>query len=802
MNPEPKSLKEAKELLAQQEQVIADLQVQIAGSPQLQNNESLNIVNEISNEAGEYLEAFFNNTVDIVTLAEADTQRIIKVNTTATQLLGYSEEELLQLHIYDLDNGRDKAAVAKHMKDYISAGQRVFEVQHKTKSGELIDLLANVRPVNIAQKHHILSLYTDISYLKQIEYQSQENLQKYDDLVNSVNGIIWEADIKSWTFTYVSQQAERLLGYTPQEWMNDPDFWENHIHPDDLENALAFTKKQRDMKKSYSHEYRFIAADGSIVWLRDIVSLILDEAGEIDLLRGVMIDITYLKKIERQNQETLKSHSDLVNSINGIIWETNAKTSAATYINERVESILGYTAEQWLNTPNFWASHIHPEDQSWVIEQGITNTKNKEPYDLKYRFTTADDRTVWVHDTVTIKLDELGNPHLLRGVMIDITKQKEIEESLQQSENRYRQMFEHNKAIKFLVDPENGAFLDANPAAVEFYGYTLEEFKNMTVHDISPFSPESVKAALAAASNEQQDYFQFQHQLKSGEARDVEIYSGPINFGEKIVLYSIVHDITDRRQKEREIQDLTETLEQRVGKRTSQLQEINQELEAFAYSISHDLRAPLRAITGYSNILHADFSEELPAQAQEYLERIDQSSQKMDQLIHDLLMLSRLGRQTLRIHEIDYCKMTKRIFAEQIKAFPDRKFDLTTCKICPNINADPQLLEIMVSNLIANAIKFTQMREFPQIEFGAIENNDEEVIYFVKDNGIGFKMDYADKLFTPFQRLHGESEFKGTGIGLAIVSRVIQRHNGRIWVESEPDKGTTFYFTIGKNLTI
>lgn len=795
MNPEPKSLKEAKLLLAEQEQIIVDLQAQIAENAHLKDNEA-------GNAAKKYLEAFFNNTVDIVTLAEADTQRIIKANTVATKLLGYTEEELLQRHIYDLDNGRNKANVAKNIKEIISAGQRVFEVQHRTKSGELIDLLANVRPVKIAQKTHILSLYTNISYLKSIERLAQENLQKYSELVNSIDGIIWEADIKTWHFTYLSQQAERLLGYTPEEWMNDADFWVNHIHPDDLKNTLAYTKKQRDLKKSYSHEYRFIAADGSIFWLRDIVSLILDEAGEIDLLRGVMIDVTYLKKIERQNQENLKNHNDLVNSIDGIIWETNAKTSAATYINERVESILGYSVEEWLNTPNFWASHIHPEDQSWVIEQAITNTQNKEPYDLKYRFIAADGRTVWVHDIVTIKLDELGSPHLLRGVIIDITRQKEIEESLQQSENRYRQMFEHNKAIKFLVDPENGAFLDANPAAVEFYGYTLDEFKSMTAYDLNPFAPESVKEALTAASNEQQAYFQFQHQLKSGEARNVEVYSGPITYGEKIVLYSIVHDITDRRQKEQEIQDLTETLEQRVGKRTSQLQEINQELEAFAYSISHDLRAPLRAITGYSNILHADFSEELPAQAQEYLQRIDQASKKMDRLINDLLMLSRLGRQTLRIHEINYCEMTKRIFAEQIKSFPDRNFSITTCKTCPNINADPKLLEIMVSNLIANAIKFTKMRETPQIEFGAIENNDEEVIYFIKDNGIGFNMDYADKLFSAFQRLHSETEFEGTGIGLAIAKRVIQRHNGRIWVESEPDKGTTFYFTIGENLTI
>jgi len=264
--------------------------------------------------------------------------------------------------------------------------------------------------------------------------------------------------------------------------------------------------------------------------------------------------------------------------------------------------------------------------------------------------------------------------------------------------------------------------------------------------------------------------------------------------GNLISIVGTVQDITERKRAEEEIKRLNADLEGRIRERTAQLEASNKELESFAYSVSHDLRAPLRAMDGFSAALFSGYPDKLDEQGRHYLNRIQAASQRMGQLINDLLNLSRVTRGEFITRQVDLSTLAREIAAELQARDPQRKAEFA---IDPQmvVQGDAHLLRIALNNLLGNAWKFTGPRLQAHIEVGLAEQAGER-IYFVRDNGVGFDMTYADKLFTPFQRLHGMREFPGTGIGLATVQRIITRHGGRVWPEAAVDQGATFFFTI------
>jgi len=263
------------------------------------------------------------------------------------------------------------------------------------------------------------------------------------------------------------------------------------------------------------------------------------------------------------------------------------------------------------------------------------------------------------------------------------------------------------------------------------------------------------------------------------------------------IVGDIIVNALERKQAEESIRKLNDELEQRVIQRTQQLEAANQELEAFAYSVSHDLRAPLRAIDGFSLALVEDYKGQLDDGAISYLDRVRAASQRMGELIDDLLKLSRITRSEMVHHLVNLSALVEEITTELQDSDPDRD---VTFHIQPGISAqgDQQLLRVMLTNLLNNAWKFTSKKEQAIIEFGCLDNDAGIPVHFVRDNGAGFNMDYADKLFGTFQRLHSRYEFEGTGIGLATVKRIVLRHGGRIWAEGEVGHGATFYFTLGE----
>jgi PAS domain S-box-containing protein len=265
--------------------------------------------------------------------------------------------------------------------------------------------------------------------------------------------------------------------------------------------------------------------------------------------------------------------------------------------------------------------------------------------------------------------------------------------------------------------------------------------------------------------------------------------------GQPSGVMEINNDITARVQAEQQLRELNQQLEDRVRRRTAELETANKELEAFSYSVSHDLRGPLRTMDGFSQALMEDHASSLNEKGQHYLNRIRTAAQKMGQLIDDMLQLSRLTRAEMRVRPIDLSEMATKLIEELRASEPGRQVDV---HIEPGleVTADPGLLQVALYNLFTNAWKFTSRRERALIEFGQVSNG-LRTAFFVRDNGAGFDMRYADHLFSPFQRLHAEEDFKGTGIGLATVHRIIRRHDGRIWAEAAEGQGATFYFELG-----
>ncbi|WP_051180797.1 MHYT domain-containing protein [Thermithiobacillus tepidarius DSM 3134] len=369
----------------------------------------------------------------------------------------------------------------------------------------------------------------------------------------------------------------------------------------------------------------------------------------------------------------------------------------------------------------------------------------------------------------------------------------------------FRDRVMHSVTNAIVALDRQGRFTLANRRTAEMTGYAPEELIGQ------PFSRffrsdalagmEAHFAQITSQGSEVRDY-ETELLCRDGSVRAVSISMAPLRQGGRVVgVVGTAEDISERKRAEAAIRQLNAELEQRVAERTAELTAVNaelmalnRELEAFSYSVSHDLRAPLRAIHGFSQVLLEDYNGKLDSDGQKYLERVLNASQRMGQLIDDLLSLSRITRSEMHREPVNLSMLAHGIAAALQAEQPTRRVNFV---IEPEVTAhgDPRLLEILLDNLLGNAWKFTGKRNNARIEFGVREEAGERV-YFVRDNGAGFDMAYADKLFGAFQRLHGVTEFEGTGIGLAIVQRVIDRHGGRIWAEGAVEQGAAFYFTL------
>ncbi|UTD25894.1 ATP-binding protein [Bradyrhizobium sp. WD16] len=366
---------------------------------------------------------------------------------------------------------------------------------------------------------------------------------------------------------------------------------------------------------------------------------------------------------------------------------------------------------------------------------------------------------------------------------------------LAESEARYRSLVENINEVIISLDTE-GRVTYASPVLQNSYGLAPEQIVGQKLTQlIHSDDRAALGGSLESALAGRQKFLEFRLLGKEGVTRYMRISSRPLlEQGRVVGLTCILSDITEGKLAEDALHKLNEELERRVAERTADLERSNKDLEAFSYSISHDLRAPLRAIDGFSGILMEEYHSRFDEEGRHNLEVIRRSSARMARLIDDVLEFSRVSRRELAAAPVDMAALVREVFEEARSAAPQRKIVLRL-GAAPPVRGDCSMIRQVLANLFSNAVKFTARCAEAVIEVdGTVEGD--EVVYRVKDNGAGFDMRYADKLFGVFQRLHGADEFEGTGIGLAIVKHIVLRHGGRVWAEGKVDEGASFSFTL------
>jgi PAS domain S-box-containing protein len=452
-------------------------------------------------------------------------------------------------------------------------------------------------------------------------------------------------------------------------------------------------------------------------------------------------------------------------------------------LNPAWEKALGFTTQELLQTP--YMELVHPADREATAAEALGLSGGGVTLSFENRYVTKSGAHRWLlWSAVAVPGQEQ-----IYAVARDITERKLAEETLQ----RLAIIVESSDDAIIHNDLE-GNVLSWNRGAVQLFGFTAEEVLGRPapitppdrVHERQMFR----QRLLEGGKLEQ---YETQQLHKDGRLRDISLTISAVRNqrAEIVGAATIARDITETKRNQNAIRDLNHQLEQRLA----ELSASNQELEAFSYSVSHDLRAPLRQVHGFAKVVEEQYGRQLDSQGQHYLGRIEEGAAKMGRLIDDLLNLSRLGRRPLQRQPTELAALVEGVCTDLQAEINGRKVEWRIQPL-PSADCDPGLIKQVFANLLENSLKYTRPRERALIEVGQRAENGEQMIY-VRDNGVGFNMKYADKLFGVFQRLHRSDEFEGTGVGLATVQRIVQKHGGRIWAEGEEGQGATFCFTLG-----
>lgn len=541
-----------------------------------------------------------------------------------------------------------------------------------------------------------------------------------------------------------------------------------------LEKILPYIEKVlQGVAVTYEKEIPYKNAGSKFMYVTYMPEY--NKQNEITGWLASVVDITESKKV-RQAQEHLSTLIDHSPSLAFLKDESGRYV----YVNKAYLEQFNLPPEDWFGKTDFdfWpkeSAELFRANDYDVLQSGQTRQFLEDSADL------AGNRHCWL--CCKFAFTDSGNRSYVGGIGIDVVDRVRTEEALKESEARFKALSEAtpNGAC---ISSMDGVLLYTNPAFENIIGYEPGEMTGKKATDIW-WNIEDRKAWLNIMKNGGvvRD-FQAKLRKKDGTAVWGSMGGAPIIFGNELGVIGTIQDVTNSKEAE-----------ENLSLYAAKLEVANKELESFSYSVSHDLQAPLRAIDGYSRIILKKHGDNFDEDTRRQFNQVRKSTKTMGQLIEDLLTLSRSGRQDLIIKSLNIRRIIKKVWEGMQNDNPGRKMTLKINNPFLPGSGDEGLIQQVIVNLLANAVKFTKTRDAALIEAGSYQRN-QELVFYVKDNGVGFDMQYHDKLFGTFQRLHSANEYEGTGIGMALVKRIIHRHGGQVWAEGEVDKGATFYFTL------
>jgi len=546
--------------------------------------------------------------------------------------------------------------------------------------------------------------------------------------------------------------------------------------------------------KIWKGELKNKAKDGTIYWVDTTIIPFLNSQGKPYQYVAIRADITERKKAEQALHESQQLLSAIIDNSTAVIY---VKSLQGKYllVNRRFKELFHLDGEDILGKTDY---DIFPKEEADAFR-----TMDVKTASIDYALTQEEkvQQNDGLHTYISVKRrlrDYTDKPYAIFGISTDITELKTTEENLR---NSLREISDYKFALDessiVAITDQKGIIKYVNNNFCKISKYKENELLGQDHRIInSGYHPkEFIRKLWVTIANGKIWRGELKNKAKDGSIYWVDTTIVPfLNQESKPYQYvAIRSDITGRKKAENEIKKLNEELEQKVIDRTAQLESVNKELEAFSYSVAHDLRSPLRIIDGYADMLGMDYKSKLDNEGNQHISVIKENAQRMGQLIDDLLNLSHTGRKELVVHTTNMNQLVQPVADEQLLLSGNRA-EIKIEKLEP-AECDSSLLRQVWSNLIGNAIKYSATKEQPVVRISSLKKRT-EIIYSIADNGVGFDMRYAGKLFGVFQRLHKITEFEGTGVGLALVKRIISKHGGKVWVEAEPGKGATFFFSL------
>ncbi len=728
--------------------------------------------------------------------------KVVFVNSSSVKLMrAASPADILGKPVLSFVHPDSVPAVTARIQRMLAQGERAEALEEKfvRLDGSQVDVEVVAMPIMFEDRPAVQVVARDITERKKMTDALKASEEKYRTLIETINTGIFMSSLDG-RFLQANSAVVAMSGYdNVDEFMRIPAA-NLYANPEDRVRFLDDLNKFGFVK---NFQVRSLKKDGTSYWLSISAVLLKDEMGNPKSVLGSITDIT-----ERKNADDLIQKSEQR-------WRTLIENSADAltllgadgeilYEGPTVPRLTGYSVEERKGRSSL--TNIYPEDLEMVkrtLSEVLAAPGNSA--NLQFRSIRRDGTVWWTEGTATNLLHD-PNVHAIVVNYRDVTARKTAENELRESENRFRILFENAGVGVAELDSTTGQFLRINQKYCDIVGYTQAEmlssdFKSITYPDDLQADLENMERLRSGKITE--FIMEKRYIRKNGTIVWILLIVSPMWMPgqEPSTHIAVVHDITEQkraeyslRYSEAQVRKLNAELEQRVAERTAQLEVANKELEAFAYSVSHDLRAPLRAIDGFSRILIEDHGDRLGPEVLALLDRIRSSNHNMSQLVDALLGLSRMTRAEMRREKVDLSQMAKGILENYKQFHPERQ---VTWQVADSLSADgdARLLRVVMENLLGNAWKFTSHQAAAQIEFGA-EYRDGQQVFYVRDNGAGFNPAYVNKLFGAFQRLHRADEFEGTGIGLATVQRIIHRHGGKVWAEGAQGKGATFYFTL------